>query len=77
METDIDFVEKVIQIDHYSIYDLMSRLGGLGSFFLPMVYFIMPIYIFYFLRILANVAHLRIQQDYRAQLISFLRLANK
>ena len=77
LETQIDFVEKVIQVDHYTIYDFMSRIGGLGSFFVPMVSFLMPLYIFYFLRILANVALLRIQEDYRLHLIKFLRLSNK
>lgn len=65
---DFYFTERVFEIEFYEWGDILSKLGGLRSSILPIIYYFMPLLSMHFLWRLSGIIDLKMHQNQENEL---------
>jgi hypothetical protein len=72
MQFAFDFTEREYSIKYFDAMDIVATLGGINGFLKPVLGVFGPLFILYFLILLANILIELYDTDYKNELVSFL-----
>jgi hypothetical protein len=67
-----DFTEREYSIKYFDVMDIVATLGGINGFLKPVLGVFGPLFILYFLILLANILIDKYNDDYKNELVQFV-----
>ena len=74
MQLSFDFTERIIKLNFYTIFDMLSKVGGFKAAIGPIIAAIAPFFILYFLIKLSKILKGKMMDAYKAEVRLFVKL---
>lgn len=75
VQLSFDFTERIIRLNYYTVFDMLSKIGGFKAAIGPIVAFIAPFFILYFLVKLSKILKGKMLDSYQKEVRAFVALS--
>lgn len=68
IKLDFDFTERVYTLNFFSVFDIMTIIGGFNASLIPFIDLVLPLFVLYFMFQLSEIIRDKMKSDYEVQL---------
>ena len=77
MSLDFEFTEKVITLKFFTVFDIMTIIGGFNASLLPAINMILPLFVLYFLFQLGEIIRDKLKYNYYIEMRRLIKISRE